>query len=68
MASSAEQTKFIFTNKRNPVVNIDLTKKRENVSRVTMPDSINIQLQRRVNDSDTWAAVEYPTPGQTATN
>lgn len=67
-ADAAEQTKFIFTNKLNPVVNIDLTKKWENVSGVTMPDSINIQLQRRVNDSDEWAAVEYATPGQTAAN
>ena len=33
-----------------------------------MPDSINIQLQRRVNDSDPWAAVEYATPGQTTAN
>lgn len=65
-ADAAEQTKFIFTNKLNPVVNIDLTKKWENVSGVTMPDSINIQLQRRVNDSDEWAAVPYATPGQTA--
>lgn len=67
-ADAAEQTKFIFTNKLNPVVNIDLTKKWENVSGVTMPDSINIQLQRRVNDSDPWAAVEYATPGQTTAN
>ena len=65
-ADAAEQTKFTFTNKLNPVVNIDLTKKWENVSGVTMPDSINIQLQRRVNDSDEWAAVPYATPGQTA--
>ena len=65
-ADAAKQTKFIFTNKLNPVVNIDLTKKWENVSGVTMPDSINIQLQRRVNDSDEWAAVPYATPGQTA--
>lgn len=67
-ADAAEQTKFIFTNKLNPVVNIDLTKKWENVSGVTMPDSINIQLQRRVNDSEPWAAVEYATPGQTTAN
>lgn len=65
-ADAAKQTRFIFTNKLNPVVNIDLTKKWENVSGVTMPDSINIQLQRRVNDSDEWAAVPYATPGQTA--
>lgn len=64
-ADAAKQTRFIFTNKLNPVVNIDLTKKWENVSGVTMPDSINIQLQRRVNDSDEWAAVPYATPGQT---
>lgn len=67
-ADAAEQTKFIFTNKLKPVVNIDLTKKWENVSGVTMPDSINIQLQRRVNDSEPWAAVEYATPGQTTAN
>lgn len=63
-ADAAKQTRFIFTNKLNPVVNIDLTKKWENVSGVTMPDSINIQLQRRVNDSDEWAAVPYATPGR----
>lgn len=67
-ADAADKTIFIFTNKLKPVINIDLTKKWENVSGVTMPDSINIQLQRRVNDSDPWAAVEYATPGQTAAN
>lgn len=67
-ADAADKTIFIFTNKLKPVINIDLTKKWENVSGVTMPDSINIQLQRRVNDSNPWAAVEYATPGQTAAN
>lgn len=38
----------------------------ENVSGVTIPDSINIQLQRRVNEKDNWEPVEYATPGQTA--
>lgn len=65
-AGAAEQTKFIFTNKLKPVINIELTKKWANVSGVTIPDSINIQLQRRVNENDNWEAVEYATPGQTA--
>lgn len=65
-ADAAEQTKFIFTNKLKPVINIKLTKKWANVSGVTIPDSINIQLQRRVNENDNWEAVEYATPGQTA--
>lgn len=65
-ADVADKTIFIFTNKLKPVINIDLTKKWENVSGVTIPDSINIQLQRRVNESDNWEAVEYATPGQTA--
>ena len=64
-ADAAEQTKFIFTNKLKPVINIGLTKKWENVSGVTIPDSINIQLQRRVNDSEEWETVKYATPGQT---
>lgn len=65
-ADAAEQTKFIFTNKLKPVINIELTKKWNNVSGVTIPDSINIQLQRRVNEDGKWEAVEYATPGQTA--
>lgn len=65
-ADAAEQTKFIFTNKLKPVINIELTKKWNNVSGVTIPDSINIQLQRRVNDSEKWETVKYATPGQTA--
>ena len=65
-ADAAEKTKFIFTNKLKPVINIDLTKKWDNVSGVTIPDSINIQLQRRVNEKDNWKPVEYATPGQTA--
>lgn len=65
-ADAAEQTKFIFTNKLKPVINIELTKKWDNVSGVTIPDSINIQLQRRVNDSEKWETVKYATPGQTA--
>ena len=65
-ANAAEQTKFIFTNKRKPVINIDLTKKWENVSGVTIPDSINIQLQRSVSESENWEPVEYAAPGQTA--
>lgn len=64
-ADAAEQTKFIFTNKLKPVINIELTKKWNNVSGVTIPDSINIQLQRRVNDSEKWETVKYATPGQT---
>lgn len=64
-ADAAEQTKFIFTNKLKPVINIELIKKWENVSGVTIPDSINIQLQRRVNDSEEWETVKYATPGQT---
>lgn len=64
-ADAAEQTKFIFTNKLKPVINIELTKKWENVSGVTIPDSINIQLQRCVNDSNKWETVPYATPGQT---
>lgn len=67
-ADAAEQTKFIFTNKLKPVINIELTKKWNNVSGVTIPDSINIQLQRRVNEDDKWEAVKYATPGQTAAN
>lgn len=67
-ADAAEQTKFIFTNKLKPVINILLTKKWNNVSGVTIPDSINIQLQRRVNEDDKWEAVKYATPGQTAAN
>ena len=65
-ADAAERTKFIFTNKLKPVINIELTKKWDNVSGVTIPDSINIQLQRRVNDNDKWETVKYATPGQTA--
>lgn len=65
-ADATEKTKFIFTNKLKPVINIDLTKKWDNVSGVTIPDSINIQLQRRVNEKDNWEPVEYATPGQTA--
>ena len=65
-ADAAEQTKFIFTNKLKPVINIELTKKWNNVSGVTIPDSINIQLQRCVNEDGKWEAVEYATPGQTA--
>lgn len=65
-ADAAEQTKFIFTNKLKPVINIELIKKWNNVSGVTIPDSINIQLQRRVNEDGKWEAVEYATPGQTA--
>lgn len=65
-ANAADQTEFIFTNKLKPVINIDLTKKWNNVSGVTIPDSINIQLQRCVNDSNNWEAVQYATPGQTA--
>lgn len=64
-ANAATQTEFIFTNKLKPVINIELTKKWENVSGVTIPDSINIQLQRRVNDSENWETVKYATPGQT---
>lgn len=64
-ADAAAQTEFIFTNKLKPVINIGLTKKWENVSGVTIPDSINIQLQRRVNDSEEWETVKYATPGQT---
>ena len=64
-ANADAQTKFIFTNKLKPVINIDLTKKWDNVSGVTIPDSINIQLQRCVNDSNNWEAVQYATPGQT---
>lgn len=65
-ADAAAQTEFIFTNKLKPVINIELTKKWKNVSGVTIPDSINIQLQRRVNEKDNWEPVEYATPGQTA--
>lgn len=65
-ADAAAQTEFIFTNKLKPVINIGLTKKWKNVSGVTIPDSINIQLQRRVNEKDNWEPVEYATPGQTA--
>lgn len=65
-ADAAAQTEFIFTNKLKPVINIELTKKWKNVSGVTIPDSINIQLQRRVNDSEEWETVKYATPGQTA--
>ena len=65
-ADAAAQTEFIFTNKLKPVINIKLTKKWKNVSGVTIPDSINIQLQRRVNEKDNWEPVEYATPGQTA--
>lgn len=65
-ANADAQTKFTFTNKLKPVINIDLTKKWNNVSGVTIPDSINIQLQRCVNDSNKWEAVPYATPGQTA--
>lgn len=65
-ADAAAQTEFIFTNKLKPVINIELTKKWDNVSGVTIPDSINIQLQRRVNDNDKWETVKYATPGQTA--
>lgn len=64
-ADAAAQTEFIFTNKLKPVINIELTKKWKNVSGVTIPDSINIQLQRRVNDSEEWETVKYATPGQT---
>lgn len=64
-ANAATQTEFIFTNKLKPVINIELTKKWNNVSGVTIPDSINIQLQRRVNDSKKWETVKYATPGQT---
>ena len=64
-ANAAEQTKFIFTNKRKPVINIDLTKKWEKVNGVTIPDSINIQLQRSVSESENWEPVEYAAPGQT---
>jgi len=64
-ADAAAQTEFIFTNKLKPVINIELTKKWENVSGVTIPDSINIQLQRRVNDSEKWETVKYATSGQT---
>ena len=65
-ADAADKTIFIFTNKLKPVINIDLTKKWENVSGVTIPDSINIQLQRRVSESENWEPVEYAAPGQTA--
>lgn len=65
-ADAADQTKFIFTNKLKPVINIDLTKIWDKATGETIPDSINIQLQRRVYDSDDWEAVEYATPGQTA--
>ena len=65
-ANAADQTKFIFTNKLKPVINIDLTKKWDKATGKTIPDSINIQLQRRVNDSNNWEAVQYATPGQTA--
>ena len=64
-ANAAEQTKFIFTNKLKPVINIDLTKIWENVNGVTIPDSINIQLQRSVSESENWEPVEYAAPGQT---
>lgn len=64
-ADAADQTKFIFTNKLKPVINIDLTKIWDKATGETIPDSINIQLQRRVNDSDNWVAVKYATPGQT---
>lgn len=64
-ADAAAQTEFIFTNKLKPVINIELTKNWDNVSGVTIPDSINIQLQRRVNEDDNWEAVKYATPGQT---
>lgn len=65
-ANAADQTKFIFTNKLKPVINIDLTKKWDKATGKTIPDSINIQLQRRVNDNGNWEAVKYATPGQTA--
>lgn len=65
-ADAAAQTEFIFTNKLKPVINIDLTKKWDKATGETIPASINIQLQRRVKDSDNWEAVKYATPGQTA--
>ena len=65
-ADAADKTIFIFTNKLKPVINIDLTKKWDKATGETIPASINIQLQRRVNDSDNWEAVKYATPGQTA--
>lgn len=65
-ADAADKTIFIFTNKLKPVINIDLTKKWDKATGETIPASINIQLQRRVKDSDNWEAVKYATPGQTA--
>ena len=67
-AAAHAQTEFIFTNKLKPVINIKLTKKWANVSGVTIPDSINIQLQRRVNDGENWEQVKYATPGHVATD
>ena len=49
-----------------PVINIDLIKKWEKVNGVTIPDSINIQLQRSVSESENREPVEYAAPGQTA--
>ena len=58
-STKTSATEITFNNTLKPTLNICLEKKWDNVTELTLPDSIQIQLQRSSDSGKTWEAMNY---------
>lgn len=58
-STKTSATEITFNNTLKPTLNICLEKKWDKVTELTLPDSIQIQLQRSSDGGKTWKAMDY---------